>query len=72
MQVEEKTKLVCQPEGFYGPLTERELVVSILCMLSLNSTSLCGAARLGHDDISLCRCTIHAFSTCSSGQRKHA
>ena len=28
VQVEEKTKLVCQPEGFYGPLTERELVVS--------------------------------------------
>ena len=28
MQVEEKTKLVCQPEGYYGPLTERELVVS--------------------------------------------
>ena len=27
MQVEEKTKLACQPEGFYGPLTERELVV---------------------------------------------
>ncbi len=29
-QVEEKTKLACQPEGFYGPLTDRELVVSIL------------------------------------------
>lgn len=28
MQVEEKTKLACQPEGFYGPLTEREVVVS--------------------------------------------
>lgn len=28
MQVEEKTKLACQPDGFYGPLTERELVVS--------------------------------------------
>ena len=28
VQVEEKTKLVCQPEGYYGPLTERELVVS--------------------------------------------
>ena len=32
MQVEEKTKLVCQPEGFYGPLTERELVVSVHCI----------------------------------------
>ena len=28
MQMEEKTKLVCQPEGYYGPVTERELVVS--------------------------------------------
>ncbi|KAK9907506.1 hypothetical protein WJX75_004955 [Coccomyxa subellipsoidea] len=26
MLVEEKTKLACQPEGFYGPLTEREVV----------------------------------------------
>ena len=32
MQVEEKTKLACQPEGFYGPLTERELVVSNLSL----------------------------------------
>ena len=28
MQVEEKTKLACQPEGYYGPLTDRELLVS--------------------------------------------
>ena len=26
-QVEEKAKLVCQPDGFYGPLTEREVAV---------------------------------------------
>jgi hypothetical protein len=27
LQVEEKTKLACQPEGFYGPLTDREVAV---------------------------------------------
>ena len=26
-QTEEKAKLVCQPDGFYGPITDREVAV---------------------------------------------
>lgn len=29
MQVKEETKLVCKPDGYYGPLTDTELAVSL-------------------------------------------
>ena len=33
LQVDQKTKVVCQPDGYYGPLTDTELAVGYLMTL---------------------------------------
>lgn len=47
-QVEEKAKLVCQPDGSYGPITDREVAVRWpeLTSLDLAGGDLGGAAAL--------------------------
>ena len=41
LQVEEKTKLVCKPEGYYGPLTEREVAVCAALYPSTSTSLMC-------------------------------
>ena len=38
VQVDEKTKSACQPEGFYGPLTDTEVAVSVMSQKLSNCT----------------------------------